>query len=121
MERRTVVKGAAWSMPAILIASAAPSVAASVSPVAIGNACKLPAHNTTAYYRLSLDGLTGVANITSVKVDGKSVGYTPSFVDGLNNTIVVGECDNANTPIVFEVATTRGVFTKTVKALPCKD
>lgn len=31
MERRTVVKGAAWAMPAVIIASAAPTVAASVT------------------------------------------------------------------------------------------
>ena len=41
--RRTVVKGAAWTMPAVLVAAPAPVVAASVAPLTFsGSACKLP-------------------------------------------------------------------------------
>lgn len=43
VSRRTVVKGAAWAVPAITVASAVPAMAASQGPIYFtGNACKLP-------------------------------------------------------------------------------
>jgi hypothetical protein len=47
ISRRTVVKGATWSVPAIVVAGAAPAAAVSGSLVDFtGNACKLPGSST---------------------------------------------------------------------------
>lgn len=45
--RRTLVKGAAWSVPVVAMAGAAPAFAASGNPptVAVGGACKLPGNS----------------------------------------------------------------------------
>ncbi|GGN08728.1 hypothetical protein GCM10009721_40720 [Terrabacter tumescens] len=47
VSRRTVTRGAAWSVPAVVVASAAPAIAASgPSPTnAVGTACKLPGNS----------------------------------------------------------------------------
>jgi hypothetical protein len=47
ISRRTVVKGAAWSVPAIAVAGAAPAMAVSGGLVSFtGQACKLPGNST---------------------------------------------------------------------------
>ena len=48
--RRSVVKGAAWAVPAVVVAGAAPTVAASVVPLDFtGNACKLPGNSQSIF------------------------------------------------------------------------
>jgi hypothetical protein len=48
--RRSVVKGAAWTMPAIIVAAPAPTIAASAGPLTFtGAACKLPGSSSDAY------------------------------------------------------------------------
>ena len=48
--RRSVVKGAAWAVPAIAVASAAPTVAASAGFLTFtGSACKLPGSSSSTY------------------------------------------------------------------------
>lgn len=122
MERRTVVKGAAWSMPAILIASAAPAVAASVTEgIDTNKSCKLPAQRQAADYRLYLN-LTGTYNVLGVKINGfAATDWTPNVVSPTNNVITVGTIQNANTQATFDVITDKGTFSGVVKALPCKD
>lgn len=122
MERRTVVKGAAWSMPAILIASAAPSVAAStIDGIDTAKSCKLPAQRQASDYRLYLN-LTGTYNVLGVKINGfDATDWTPNVISPTENIIVVGTIQNANTQVTFEVITDRGSFFGVVKALPCKD
>jgi len=77
--RRTVVKGAAWTMPAVLVAAPAPVVAASVAPLTFtGSACKLPGGSSDTYkgYVFELVATsaggsdTTVTVITGVTVDG---------------------------------------------------
>ena len=77
--RRTVVKGAAWSMPAVLIAVPAPAVAASTAPLTFtGSACKLPGGSSDTYkgyvFELVATNPAGSENtvtvITDVTVDG---------------------------------------------------
>ena len=77
--RRTVVKGAAWTMPAVLVAAPAPVVAASVAPLTFtGSACKLPGGSSDAYkgyvFELVATSAGGSDNtvtvITGVTVDG---------------------------------------------------
>ena len=48
--RRSVVMGAAWAVPAIAVASAAPTVAASAGFLTFtGSACKLPGNSSDTY------------------------------------------------------------------------
>ena len=77
--RRTVVKGAAWTMPAVLIAAPAPTVAASAAPLTFtGSACKLPGGSSDTYkgyvFELVAASPGGsedtVTVITGVTVDG---------------------------------------------------
>ena len=77
--RRTVVKGAAWTMPAVLVAAPAPVVAASVAPLTFtGSACKLPGGSSDTYkgyvFELVATSAGGADNtvtvITGVTVDG---------------------------------------------------
>lgn len=120
MDRRTVVKGALWATPAVIVASTAPTVAASTMD-SITEACKLPAQNKTAYYRLSVTATAG-CNISAVFLDGEKLSsVTPSVLVAGSNTITVGETENANAQIVFTVITDKGTITQTVKALPCKN
>ena len=48
--RRSVVKGAAWAVPAVVVAGAAPTVAASPPGLAFtGGACKLPGNSSSLF------------------------------------------------------------------------
>jgi len=77
--RRTVVKGAAWTMPAVLVAAPAPVGAAAVAPLTFtGSACKLPGGSSDTYkgyvFELVATSAGGSDNtvtvITGVTVDG---------------------------------------------------
>ena len=85
--RRSVVKGAAWAVPAVVVAGAAPTVAASAGPLSFsGGACKLPGNANDIFkgYVFELIAVnspgpgptTGVTVITNVKINGVAVtGY----------------------------------------------
>ncbi|GAA2493390.1 hypothetical protein [Terrabacter carboxydivorans] len=85
--RRSVVKGAAWAVPAVVVAGAAPTVAASSGPLSFtGGACKLPGNandifkgyvfELTAVNTLGPGPTTGVTVITNVRINGVPVtGY----------------------------------------------
>lgn len=46
MNRRALAKGAAWTAPAVMVAAAAPSLAASPQPTRVtGWACKMPGNS----------------------------------------------------------------------------
>lgn len=79
--RRSVVRGAAWSVPAIIAAAPAPTIAASIGALSFtGSACKLPGSSSDSYkgYVFELvatnPGAPGVVDtvtvIISVTVDG---------------------------------------------------
>jgi hypothetical protein len=80
ISRRVVVAGAAWSVPAITLASAAPAVASSRGPLSFtGKACKLPGNSSDTYkgyvFELVSDNPLGppgdtVIQIRNVTVDG---------------------------------------------------
>lgn len=88
--RRSVVKGAAWAVPAVVVAGAAPTVAASVPPVfpdlPLANACKLPGENIPDSYGCWDKGYVLFVNFVntfntpvSVKVTGLSVSGVPDM------------------------------------------
>ncbi len=66
ISRRTVVAGTAWAVPAIVVASAAPAMAASGPVVLTGRACKGPGNgaNTKDYY---LEVILNNTSSTSLK------------------------------------------------------
>lgn len=88
--RRSVVKGAAWAVPAVVVAGAAPTVAASVPPVfpdlPQASACKLPGKNIPATYGcwdngyvLFVDFINTFNTPVSVKVTALSVSGVPDM------------------------------------------
>ncbi|KRF43276.1 hypothetical protein ASH01_15875 [Terrabacter sp. Soil811] len=92
--RRSVVKGAAWAVPAVVVAGAAPTVAASSGPLAFtGGACKLPGNSTdilkgyvfelTAVNSPGPQPTTGITVITNVRINGTLVsGFSASVRSG---------------------------------------
>lgn len=121
MKRRTLVKGSAWAVPAVMLAAAAPAVAASAPPVAIGEGCKIPSQRVASDYRLVITGLTGTTNVVSAKIKGVSASFTPSILTPSNNIITVSTLPNADSQIDFEIVTDKGIIRQAVKVLPCKD
>ncbi len=106
LSRRTLAKGAAWSVPAVAVAAAAPAMAASalVTVSEAGDACKLPGNSCSnaGYNKGYLQPLT-ICNNSTVSVtvtitepatltfNGNSTVFTPvpaSF------TVAPGGCQN---------------------------
>ena len=84
ISRRRVVAGAAWSVPAVMVASAAPAMAASQGPLSFtGNACKLPGNandifkgyvfELTAFNATGPNPTTAVTVITNVRINNVPV------------------------------------------------
>ena len=78
ISRRRVVAGAAWAVPAVVVASSAPAMAASPGFLTFtGDACKLPGNSQSVFkgyvFELVANNDTGadsVAVITSVTING---------------------------------------------------
>jgi hypothetical protein len=87
--RRTVVRGAAWATPVVLVAAAAPTVAASVT-VALrltGSGCKLPGGSNDlvkgyVFGITILNSGTVAADITldSISIDGDNLGVNAFLI-----------------------------------------
>ena len=79
--RRTVAKGAAWAVPVVAVASAAPAMAGSLPPVHIdftAGGCKIPGnsmkHGYDKGYVLWAKFVNGTSGTVSVRVDKMWVG-----------------------------------------------
>lgn len=98
LSRRTLAKGAAWAVPAVAVAAAAPAYAASEGPIRLtGKACKLPGNSSPPYkqgylYEATIRNILGpnpddaVFEITGLSVNGVPqdwIGY--KFVEDLAN------------------------------------
>lgn len=99
--RRTLAKGAAWTVPAVATVAAAPAMAASVGPLTFtGNACKLPGNSSSTFkgyvFELVANNVLGpnpldtVTVITAVSVDGVNeptyaVKVAPSYTCSCTN------------------------------------
>lgn len=92
--RRSLVKGAAWSVPVVAVVGAAPAMAASPEPVQFtGQGCKDPSGGPGAnyFFWLSVDPAVGPASISfeyawdqggSLEHTGQTPGtYTPGVLD----------------------------------------
>jgi hypothetical protein len=83
--RRTVVKGAAWAVPAVVVAGAAPAMAASPGIITFtGNACKLPGNSQSIFkgyvFELKGNNVTGPMPFDAVVIiDSITVANTPDL------------------------------------------
>jgi hypothetical protein len=75
--RRTMLKAAAWSVPVIVVAQAAPALASVSNPVffTLSGACKLPGNATDAYkgYAFGLTLVNSLGQSVAVYIDTMSV------------------------------------------------
>lgn len=81
INRRTVMKGAAWSVPVIVVATSAPAMAAS-EPVFFnitGGACKLPGNSSEIYkgYAFGLTFTNTFASAVNVTITSMSLDTVP--------------------------------------------
>lgn len=94
--RRSVVKGAAWAVPAVVVAGAAPTVAASAGPLSFsGAACKLPGASSSIFkgYVFELVAVNqpgpgptvGVTVISDVRINDNPVSGFQAFVFSSTN------------------------------------
>jgi len=96
--RRSVVKGAAWAVPAVVVAAAAPTVAASAGLLELtGNACKLPGNSNSIYkgYVFELKGNNAVGPLpldSVVVVDSISVAGLASVGTFRVVSVTQGDC-----------------------------
>ena len=83
ISRRTVVVGTAWAVPAIVVASAAPALAASGPVVLTGRACKDPGAgqgNKSYYFEVTLTNTTNSTatyTFSSIEINGTTTTVTP--------------------------------------------
>lgn len=97
--RRSVVKGAAWAVPAVMVAAAAPTVAASEPPVfpnfatAIG--CKLPGENIPDSYGCWAKGYVLFVNFENTFNYPVYIKVTDIAVTGVPDIQLVGAATTA--------------------------
>jgi hypothetical protein len=70
VSRRTVVAGTAWAVPAIVVASAAPAMAATpIVTIGVGLACKHPGNGDTKHYHFELTVTNNGGSTTTVTIN----------------------------------------------------
>jgi hypothetical protein len=94
VSRRTVVRGSAWAVPAVVVATAAPAMAASPSECITatfgGNSCKQPGEGTNAKgYRLQIcfSNICNVPAVILVRTVRGNTGGSPT--QNVNQTVTV--------------------------------
>jgi hypothetical protein len=89
--RRTVVKGAAWAVPAVAVASAAPAVAASPCLTAefLGDSCKQPGSGNNFGYRLQICFTNTCATSVTITVTQVAANVGNPVVTQVNQTITI--------------------------------
>jgi hypothetical protein len=86
VSRRTVVAGTAWAVPVIVVAGAAPAMAATpIVTIGVGLACKHPGNGDTKHYHFELTvtnngGATTTVTISDITLVPTS-GQTVTFVE----------------------------------------
>ncbi|GAB3067121.1 hypothetical protein GCM10027053_33300 [Intrasporangium mesophilum] len=111
--RRSVVKGAAWAVPAVVVAGAAPTVAASEGLLSFtGRACKLPGNSSSTFkgfvFEMVANNVLGpnprdaITEITNITVQGiADVGTFKIKVVGGNLSCTCSNCAGTNPDHVF--------------------
>lgn len=106
VSRRTVVKGTAWAVPAVVVATAAPAMAASPCLTASfgGSSCKQPGLGQNADgYSLQIcftNNCTSAVTVTVTGVESKSSGVRENLSIGSINVPVGATVCYAN-PVIY--------------------
>ncbi len=107
VSRRTVMKGAAWSVPAVVVASAAPAFASSQGIFQLdGKGCKLPGNSNDTYKGYAF-GITAtnpfnvpiIVSVTSLLFNGEDLGDVVIVQTDPSNAAVCSS-DGVNTLII---------------------
>jgi hypothetical protein len=131
ISRRTVVVGTAWAVPAIVVASAAPALAASGPVVLTGVACKDPgeAVNKKYYFQVQLTNTTGTAatyTFTSITINGSTTTVTPTTTTvaaGDSKTIILTAASlpnsaNGTATLSYQINSVPGTTQATFNGFP---
>lgn len=96
VSRRTLAVGAAWSVPVIAVASAAPAMAASgqITPTFVGGACKHPGNPKYYHFTMTFKNQTGspiTVNLDKMVINGETGAsmFPTSFIVPANTTVTV--------------------------------
>ena len=102
VSRRALVSGTAWAVPAVIVASAAPAVAASPQAFFTGKACRQtnPAGSTTFFFQVSFPSLSSTQPTT----------YSPVSM------VVFGSNENPPFPMTITVPPGQTSVLQTVRA-----
>lgn len=116
ISRRTVAKGAAWSVPVLMMASATPAFAGSGGIVRLtGGGCKLPGNGTGVYkgyvFALTLDNTAGSA-AASIFINSVTLG-TNSL--GAAAVLDLAQCMIVSQPISVPAGEAKGPFALVTK------
>ena len=113
LNRRTVLRAAAWAAPAVVTATAAPAFATSLEPVCKPEGCKLPGKPQRKSYRLSPGCESG--KVTGVFINGKTAVWDGRYW-------WLRDQKDSRSPLPVSIVFSGGTqWSGTVKFLPCKD
>lgn len=114
ISRRTVVVGTAWAVPAVVVASAAPALAASLI-IKITEVCKAKGSDFTV--TVTLAGAAGAtATVTSVTIDGMTFSLSSGNVVTVGTPLTLPSVSKSgvNGTFAVAVASSAGPATATV-------
>ncbi len=126
ISRRTVVVGTAWAVPAVVVASAAPALAASAPVVTITGLCR--ASDLSLRLTLSIDnplGSSGQLTLGAITIAGVTLGVpvlTGGPIKGNSTTVVtvtiptLTVVTSANIAVGYSIKIGNSTFTGTVNA-----
>lgn len=105
LSRRTITRGAAWSIPAISLMAVAPAFAASAPPIKLtyldGQKCPggsgLPKNRKAYIFRFQADSAPaqGSITVTSVTVNGVEIGVDRVTISGTTVYVVTKDAGNS--------------------------
>lgn len=78
MDRRTIVRGVAWSVPVVAVATAAPAFAASGFACSGGKWCKVEGSKNNKWDFRYWPGTCANGTIQQVKINGMTAEYVPA-------------------------------------------
>jgi hypothetical protein len=99
--RRSLVKGAAWAVPAVVVAAAAPTVAASVPCLTAtfgATSCKQPGNGNNYGYRLSICFTNNCTTSITITVTQVASNTGNPVIQPVNQTITVAAGDTVCLP-----------------------
>lgn len=112
VKRRTLVKGAAWSVPVVATGFATPAFAQSVTPPEPGDICK----ETGLEYRVYVNSaaIIGTTIVYTFQLNSTEIFFSGDNVDNSGSGIVFRLCGLTATSLTFDFATLTYTLTATV-------